>query len=95
MHMKVLAAAVAATLSMTLAAAPAHAQQSAIGKNDGAAKDNNDAKDNKTQQVEVRGSLEAYDPRRDDTASKIVVNRDEIAKYGDTICSMCSSACLA
>jgi outer membrane receptor protein involved in Fe transport len=38
----------------------------------------------KVQQVEVRGSSEAYDPRRDDTASKIVVNHDEIVKYGDT-----------
>nr|WP_307727972.1 TonB-dependent receptor [Massilia terrae] len=36
------------------------------------------------QKVEVRGSVEAYDPRRDDTASKIVVTREEIAKYGDT-----------
>jgi outer membrane receptor for ferrienterochelin and colicins len=36
------------------------------------------------QQVEVRGAAEAYDPRRDDTASKIVVNHDEIVKYGDT-----------
>jgi outer membrane receptor protein involved in Fe transport len=84
MHMNVLAAAVAATLSMTLAAAPAHAQQSALTKNDGAAKDGKDAKDNKVQQVEVHGSLDAYDPRRDDTASKIVVNHDEIVKYGDT-----------
>jgi outer membrane receptor protein involved in Fe transport len=82
--MNVLAAAVAATLSVTLAAAPAHAQQSAITRNDGAAKDGKDAKDNKVQQVEVHGSLDAYDPRRDDTASKIVVNRDEIVKYGDT-----------
>jgi outer membrane receptor for ferrienterochelin and colicins len=36
------------------------------------------------QQVEVRGAADAYDPRRDDTASKIVVNHDEIVKYGDT-----------
>lgn len=34
--------------------------------------------------VEVKGSAEAYDPRRDDTASKIVVNHDELVKYGDT-----------
>ncbi|MGH8853780.1 MAG: TonB-dependent receptor plug domain-containing protein, partial [Telluria sp.] len=27
---------------------------------------------------------EAYDPRRDDTATKIVVNSEEITKYGDT-----------
>jgi outer membrane receptor protein involved in Fe transport len=36
------------------------------------------------QQVEVRASADAYDPRRDDTASKIVVKREEIMKYGDT-----------
>ena len=36
------------------------------------------------QKVEVRGAAESYDPRRDDTASKIVVNHDEIVKYGDT-----------
>jgi outer membrane receptor protein involved in Fe transport len=38
----------------------------------------------KMQQVEVRGSADTYDPRRDDTASKIVVNHEEIVKYGDT-----------
>ena len=36
------------------------------------------------QQVEVRAASEAYDPRRDDTANKIVVNHEEIVKYGDT-----------
>ena len=36
------------------------------------------------QKVEVQGKAEAYDPRRDDTASKIVVNHDELVKYGDT-----------
>jgi len=79
-----LASAVAATLSMTLAAAPAHGEQSAVTRDNGAAKDGKGVKDDKLQQVEVRGSLGAYDPRRDDTASKIVVNRDEIGKYGDT-----------
>jgi outer membrane receptor for ferrienterochelin and colicins len=64
-----LAAAVAATLSLPSAAALAQAEQ---------------AKDNKLQQVEVHGALDAYDPRRDDTAAKIVVNHDEIVKYGDT-----------
>ncbi|WP_245714227.1 TonB-dependent receptor plug domain-containing protein [Janthinobacterium psychrotolerans] len=34
------------------------------------------------QQVEVKGG--AYDPRRDDTASKMVVGSDEMLKYGDT-----------
>jgi outer membrane receptor for ferrienterochelin and colicin len=36
------------------------------------------------QKVEVTGKADAYDPRRDDTASKIVVNHEEIVKYGDT-----------
>jgi len=36
------------------------------------------------QKVEVQGKAGAYDPRRDDTASKIVVNNDELVKYGDT-----------
>lgn len=38
----------------------------------------------KTDRVVIRASKEDYDPRRDDTASKIVLNKDEIAKYGDT-----------
>ena len=38
----------------------------------------------KIQQVEVKGSADAYNPRRDDTASKIVVNNAEIVMYGDT-----------
>ena len=36
------------------------------------------------QKVEIKGSADAYDARRDDTASKIVVNHEEIVKYGDT-----------
>jgi outer membrane receptor for ferrienterochelin and colicins len=42
------------------------------------------AADAAMQKVEVRGTADAYDPRRDDTASKIVVTREEILKYGDT-----------
>jgi outer membrane receptor for ferrienterochelin and colicins len=42
------------------------------------------ATEEKIQQVEVKGSADAYNPRRDDTASKIVVNNAEIVKYGDT-----------
>lgn len=34
--------------------------------------------------VEVKGSAQDYDPRRDDTASKTVLNREEILKYGDS-----------
>jgi outer membrane receptor for ferrienterochelin and colicins len=36
------------------------------------------------QRVEIKGAAADYDPRRDDTASKTVLNRDEIQKYGDT-----------
>jgi outer membrane receptor for ferrienterochelin and colicins len=70
-------AVIAAALS---AAMSAHAQQAASAPAEKPAK----PADEKMQQVEVRGSTEAYNPRRDDTASKIVVNHDEIVKYGDT-----------
>jgi len=33
--------------------------------------------------VEIKGSAEDYDPRRDDTASKTVLSAEEIRKYGD------------
>ena len=36
------------------------------------------------QKVQIKGSAATYDARRDDTASKIVVNSEEIQKYGDT-----------
>jgi outer membrane receptor protein involved in Fe transport len=39
--------------------------------------------DGKTATVEVKGGASSYDPRRDDTASKTVLNADEIRKYGD------------
>lgn len=35
------------------------------------------------QSVQITGSSEAYDPRRDYTASKIVISQAELAKYGD------------
>jgi len=40
-------------------------------------------KDGKISTVEVKGAASNYDPRRDDTASKTVMNADEIRKYGD------------
>ena len=49
--------------------AAAHAQQS--------------APDTPVAQVEVKGTAASYDPRRDDTASRIVVRREEIERYGD------------
>lgn len=36
------------------------------------------------QTVEVKAAAGSYDARRDDTASKIVLTRDDIVKYGDT-----------
>lgn len=39
--------------------------------------------ESKTQKVEVKGNRE-YDARRFDTASKIVISQEEIAKFGDT-----------
>ncbi|MCA1856295.1 TonB-dependent receptor [Massilia oculi] len=38
----------------------------------------------KIQQVEVKGAADSYDPRRDDTATKVVINSEELTKYGDT-----------
>lgn len=65
---------------------PGHAQQVDAAKPDPApaqpVKADSDAPA-AMQKVEVRGAADAYDPRRDDTASKIVVNHDEIIKYGD------------
>lgn len=34
--------------------------------------------------IEVVGSASSYDPRRDDTAAKIVVSSEELLKYGDS-----------
>jgi outer membrane receptor for ferrienterochelin and colicins len=77
-RLTVVAAAMAAVMS-------AHAQQAepAAAAPQAAPKPARPAED-KMQKVEVRGSVESYDPRRDDTASKIVVNHEEIVKYGDT-----------
>jgi outer membrane receptor protein involved in Fe transport len=63
---------------MGLSAASAHAEQSTVTK------DAEADKVQQTQQVQVKGAPESYDPRRDDTAAKIVVNHDELVKYGDS-----------
>lgn len=65
---------------LCLAALPAHAQNAAPAKDGGPVKANTE----RIQQVEVKGNANAYDPRRDDTASKIVVSNEEIKRYGDT-----------
>jgi outer membrane receptor protein involved in Fe transport len=72
---RLVSVAVAAAIA---AIVPAHAQQAPVSK------DAKTADDAKMQKVEVNGAADGYDPRRDDTASKIVVNHDEIVKYGDT-----------
>jgi outer membrane receptor protein involved in Fe transport len=36
------------------------------------------------QKVEVKAAADTYNPRRDDTASKIIVSSDELKRYGDT-----------
>jgi outer membrane receptor for ferrienterochelin and colicins len=72
-RLSLVAAAVAAVM------APVYAQQAPVSTEAKPA----DASQ-KIQQVEVKGAAAAYDPRRDDTASKIVVNNEEIVKYGDT-----------
>jgi len=61
-----------------LAAFSVHAQEAAPLKTD------TQVDTGKMQKVEVQGKADAYDPRRDDTASKIVVNHEELVKYGDT-----------
>lgn len=73
LRMTLIAAAVAAAIGN-----PVHAQQGPVST------DTKPAEPAKIQQVEVKGAANAYDPRRDDTASKIVVNNEEIVKYGDT-----------
>lgn len=34
-------------------------------------------------QVEIKGSSASYDPRRDDTATRTVIGREELSRYGD------------
>jgi outer membrane receptor protein involved in Fe transport len=79
LRLTVIAAALAAAMS-------AHAQQAepAAAPAPAVAPTPAKAADDKMQKVEVRGTADSYDPRRDDTASKIVVNHEEIVKYGDT-----------
>lgn len=36
------------------------------------------------QKVEIKAAADTYNPRRDDTASKIIVSSDELKRYGDT-----------
>jgi outer membrane receptor protein involved in Fe transport len=73
--------ALAAVVSLCL---PVAAQDAQPAQNAPVKLDTAKPADKKMQQVEVKGSANSYDPRRDDTATKIVVGSEEIAKYGDT-----------
>lgn len=42
------------------------------------------AQEQAIQKVEIKSSAAAYNPRKDDTASKIVVTSEELKRYGDT-----------
>ena len=74
--------ALAAALLGTASASMAQ-QQPAPSKPEKAAKEAKEAAPPITK-VEVKGSADSYDARRDDTASKTVMNHEEIIKYGDT-----------
>jgi len=76
LRLTLLAAAVSTSLSLHAQEAP---QQPVKNAEEAASQP-----DPKMQRVEVKGSAQAYDPRRDDTATKIVVSQEEIVKYGDT-----------
>ncbi|MFC5548375.1 TonB-dependent receptor plug domain-containing protein [Massilia aerilata] len=65
----------AAALAQTAPAAPAAPAEAVSAK---------PAKKDAIATVEVKGAAGSYDPRRDDTASKTVMNADEIRKFGDT-----------
>ncbi len=66
----------AAALAQTVTTAETPAEKSA-------AREEPAKKDGKVATVEVKGAASNYDPRRDDTASKTVLNAEEIRKYGD------------
>jgi outer membrane receptor for ferrienterochelin and colicins len=70
----------AAVLAQT---APATSATSAEPAPEKPAKEAPAKKDGKITSVEVKGAASNYDPRRDDTASKTVLNAEEIRKYGD------------
>jgi outer membrane receptor for ferrienterochelin and colicins len=73
----VLSALPAAALAQTAAVAPAAAPAP------GSAEPVSGKPAEKISKVEVKGAASDYDPRRDDTASKTVMNAEEIRKYGD------------
>jgi outer membrane receptor protein involved in Fe transport len=71
------ALAIALAAALSPAAAQSTVQQTVSSKDDAA------KTPDKIQKVEVKAAAADYDPRRDDTASKTVLNAEEIRKYGD------------
>lgn len=71
-------------IALCLATLPAYAQTTVSQAADAPASEPKPALASEIQQVEVKANANAYDPRRDDTASKIVVTSEEIKRYGDT-----------
>ncbi|MCC2954451.1 TonB-dependent receptor [Massilia sp. IC2-477] len=71
-------------IALCISALPAYAQTSATSVTSAPATTKKAATPDKIQQVEIKGNANTYDPRRDDTASKIVVTSEEIKRYGDT-----------
>ncbi|RZA33213.1 MAG: TonB-dependent receptor [Lysobacteraceae bacterium] len=76
----------AAAISLCLPALGASAQEAQIPPKPAAPKADAAKAEagKKITQVEVKGTADVYDPRRDDTATKVVVTSEEITKYGDT-----------
>lgn len=68
---------------LSLAPAAALAQTAAEPAPKAGTKEAPGRQDGKISTVEVKGANSSYDPRRDDTASKTVINADEIRKFGD------------
>jgi outer membrane receptor protein involved in Fe transport len=82
-HRRIAVAVHLALSALAPAAAQAQAQAQAAADSSPAVKEAPPKKDGKIATVEVKGAASNYDPRRDDTASKTVLNADEIRKYGD------------
>jgi outer membrane receptor for Fe3+-dicitrate len=76
-----LAVALAAALFPVCASAQSSGQQAVTSE--AAPKAGAGKTPDKIQKVEVKAAATDYDPRRDDTASKTVLNAEEIRKYGD------------
>lgn len=73
----------ACAAALVLLPVPGQAQVQGQAAPVSAAREAPQVRDQPVQQVEVKGAAADYDPRRDDTASKTVLNAEEIRKYGD------------